>query len=384
MAAMMACRVIPARKTSIADRFARNMILLPGRDILIAQLGDAFALFNSQEQRLYEVDSLAAWTWRHVSNCAAGIGWSQLSAQFSSECKLARPDAEALLDRYVGLGILHACQGSASIFAVALNGSRWMIECPDVLSAELKRLFRGIAIPMEPGCRHEHLVIRLNADRYELTAAGKSIGVVGRAEIIPAIKAFLTEALLQTDFTLALHAALLRLGDRQLLIAGVPGAGKTTLALALSAENGCLLLGDDIVIVDEKGALRGIPFPAAIKRGSWTLLQTIQPEVASRPTYVRSDGKEVRFIPGDIDSDHIAPACSTTMIFLRQNVARRQSLSRMSPLLAFQRLLTEAAAPTRRLTDQAFAALSKAVNISRVYEMEVGPLRQAVEIIRDL
>ncbi len=360
------------------------MLLLPGRNILVAQLGDAFALFNCQEQRLYEVDSLAAWTWLHVSNCAAGIDWNQLSAQFSSEFKLARSDAEALLGRYVGLGILHACQGSASTFAVALNGSRWMIECPDVLSAELKRLFRGITIPMGPGCRQEHLVVRFDADRYELAAAGKSMGTFGRAEIIPAVKAFLTDSLLQTDFTLALHAALLRLGDRQLLIAGVPGAGKTTLALALAAENGCLLLGDDIVIVDEMGGLAGIPFPAAVKRGSWPLLQTFHSEVASCPIYVRSDGKEVRFIPCDIDSGHIAPARSTTMIFLRQNATRRQSLSRISPLLAFQKLLTEAAAPAHRLTDQAFAALSKTVNISQAYEMEVGRLAEAVEIIRDL
>ncbi len=360
------------------------MLLLPGRDILVEQLGNAFVLFNCREQRLYEIDSPAAWTWRHVSNSAAGIGWRQLAAQFSSEFKLAKPDAEALLDRYVGLGILYACQGSASIFAIALNGSRWMIECPDILSAELRRLFRGVVIPMEPGCRHEHLVIRLDADRYELAAAGKSIGMFRRAEIIPAVKAFLTDALLQTDFTLALHAALLRLGDRQLLIAGAPGAGKTTLALALAAENGCSLFGDDIVIVDEMGGLRGIPFPAAVKSGSWPLLQAFHPEVASCPIYVRSDGKEVRFVPGDIDGGHIAPASSTTMIFLRQNAARRRSLSGMSPLLAFQRLLTEAAAPAHKLTDRAFAALSKAVNISQAYGMEVGPLGEAVEIIRDL
>ncbi|MFT4183415.1 MAG: transporter, partial [Rhizobium sp.] len=71
------------------------MMLLPGRGISIAQLGDAFALFNCAEQRLYEIDERAAWAWRFVSDNAAGVDRSHMSAQLSSRFRLTNTDADA-------------------------------------------------------------------------------------------------------------------------------------------------------------------------------------------------------------------------------------------------------------------------------------------------
>jgi hypothetical protein len=359
-------------------------MLLPGRRISITQLGDAFALFNSREQHLYEIDKLAAWAWQRVFNSTAGMSRSRLLTKFSSEFRLANEDAGNLLDRYIELGILDTRASSTSVFALHLNGTRWLIECPKVLSGELKELFRGIVVPLKSQWGRHYLTIKVNAHRYELVADDDYRGIFAEAEIVPAVKAFLTDALLQTDFMLALHAALLRFGDLQLLIAGASGAGKTTLALALAAEEECAMLGDDIVIVEETSRLRGIPFPIAVKDGSWPLLQDFCPQLASLPIHIRPDGKIVKFLPGEVDNADNWPMKTRTIVFIRQNPVRQCSLSRIHPLAAFQRLLAEAAAPGHRLTDAAFAALRELVNTSQAFEMEISRLDDAVETIRGL
>lgn len=358
------------------------MMLLPARGTSITQLGDAFALFNCDEQRLYEIDEQAAWAWHFVFRSEAGVDRCHVSAQLSTRFGLANADAEALLDRYVELGILASRIDPTSSFTVRLNDARWVIECPPALAAELTALFRGIAAPAERPWRHHHLAIKSNSDRYDLLAGDKCLGTFGSAEVVPAVKAFLTDALLQTDFMLALHAALLRIGDAPLLIAGASGAGKTTLALALAAQSGCTILADDIVMVDEPSRLRGIPFPIAVKDGSWPLLQEFYPELAACPTHIRSDGKIVKFLACEGDDGSTQPA--TTMIFIRRSTDGRCSLSTMSPLMAFQRLLAEAASPTHRLSDRAFGALAELVKRSRAFEMAVGNLRDAVTTIGGL
>ncbi|CAN7701581.1 transporter [Rhizobium rhizogenes] len=361
-----------------------HTMLLPGRKISITQLGDAFALFNSREQHLYEIDKLAAWAWQYVFNSTAGMTRSHFLSKFSSEFRLAREDAGGLLDRYIELGILDTYASSTSVFALHLNGTRWLIECPKILSGELKELFHGIAVPVKSQWAHHHLTIKANSHRYELTADDEYLGIFAQAEIVPAVKAFLTDALLQTDFMLALHAALLRFGDSQLLIAGASGAGKTTLALALASEEGCEMLADDIVIIDETDRLRGIPFPIAVKDGSWPLLQDFYPKLAALPIHIRPDGKIVKFLPGGGDKDDSSTIRARTIVFIRQNLAGQCSLSRMHPLDAFQRLLAEAAAPRHRLTDAAFGALRDLVNTSQAFEMEVSRLEDAVQAIRGL
>lgn len=359
------------------------MTLLPARGTSITQLGDAFALFNCDEQRLYEIDERAAWAWHFVFK-SAGVDRGHMSAQLSSRFRLANADADTLLDRYIELGILALRTDPISTFAVRLNDAQWGIACPPALSGELTALFRGIAVPLESPWKQHCLTIDSKLDRYELIAGGKCLGTFGPSEVVPAVKSCLTDALLQTDFMLALHAALLRIGDAQLLIAGASGAGKTTLALALAAQSGCAILADDIVMVDEPGRLRGIPFPIAVKDGSWPLLQDFYPQLASCPAHSRSDGKIVKFLACEGDAGDGSTHPATTMIFIRRSTDGRCSLSAMPPLMAFQRLLAEAASPTHRLTDRAFGALAEFVNRSQAFEMAVGNLQDAVRAIRAL
>src|SRR5690606_29405519 len=75
---------------------------------------------------------------------------------------------------------------------------------------------------------------------------GAALGMFAPAEIAPALKAHVTDALCRSveDGFLS-HAGLVSANGRTVLLVGAPGAGKTTLTLAL-AGSGFSYGGDDI------------------------------------------------------------------------------------------------------------------------------------------
>src|SRR5690606_30854647 len=68
------------------------------------------------------------------------------------------------------------------------------------------------------------------------------------------------------------HGALLTRPGKRLLLSGPPGAGKSTLAVAL-AHAGWAYGGDDIVHIAPNASAQGAPFAATLKAGSWPLLE---------------------------------------------------------------------------------------------------------------
>lgn len=125
---------------------------------------------------------------------------------------------------------------------------------------------------------------------------GVALGAYAPNQLAPALKAHVTELYCRSvERGFLLHGGLLRCGERRVLLSGAPGAGKTTLTLALAAA-GCAYGGDDIVHVRENGLAEGAPFAAAVKHGAWRLLEARYPDLESLPCWERSDGKRVRYL----------------------------------------------------------------------------------------
>jgi hypothetical protein len=80
----------------------------------------------------------------------------------------------------------------------------------------------------------------------------------------------------------AIHAATVYAGDGIILVTGDSGAGKTTLALALTLA-GCRVGGDDLALLDPRtGVLQPLPRCAHLDRTSWRLLRRAGIRLPSR------------------------------------------------------------------------------------------------------
>lgn len=128
------------------------------------------------------------------------------------------------------------------------------------------------------------------------------LGMTPRRGTLPKVKHRLTRELFQcAESGFFTHGALVSRDGVGVFMAGEPGAGKTTLTMALVAH-GFAYGGDDTVRIDMNGNAKGLPLAAAVKTGAWTLLADAFPELETLQTHERRDGLFARYVaPRQID-----------------------------------------------------------------------------------
>ncbi len=204
--------------------------------------------------------------------------------------------------------------------------------------------------------------------------------IVTAAEVVPALKALLTNDVLENlGAAVALHAALLVKNGKGLLICGAPGAGKTTLALAL-LEAGFSYGGDDIALLNEDGRLRGVAFAPALKKGSWRLLKGMRDAIHSAPIYRRLDDKRVRYLaPVRLAPREAVPlAC---IVLIRRRRRGPATATKVEPLHALSELLAGAFTPAGGLHLPQFQTLLNAVSRARTIALTYARLDEAAETL---
>ena len=206
--------------------------------------------------------------------------------------------------------------------------------------------------------------------------------IVAVPEVAPAIKAFVTDDILANlGARVALHAALLVRKSKGLLICGAPGAGKTTLAMALLAA-GFAYGGDDIALLDADGLLAGVPFSPALKQGSWGLLGHMSNTIREAPIHRRLDNKRVRYPTGlRYARARVHPAA---IVLIRRRRSGPVEVSDVEPIRVLSELLAGAYTPERRLVLPQFQRLLDMVSQARTVELTYSSLDGAVETLRRL
>lgn len=115
------------------------------------------------------------------------------------------------------------------------------------------------------------------------------------SEVIPLlIDTTQQHAYQSSGYQLAFHGAALSYRDVNILIPGISGAGKTTLASALSVL-GATAYSDEVIALDEHYHLQSIPLPFAIKEGSWYLIEEWDSGQDMSDTWMRRDGRKLRY-----------------------------------------------------------------------------------------
>lgn len=348
------------------------------------QLGQRKTIFVESSQQIFEVDDLTAYftcvlaepaSLSQLEQALVARGTGRATARAAVRKYLAHWSRQGLLD------ILLDAEEGPPLHSQALDlaGTAVTIACYDRSLAEL----------VLPFFKHRSVPEREPSIIYEVAGFGngacisrnRSQGMIVTAdETVPALKAMLTDDVLAGLKTqVALHAALLVKNRQGLLICGVPGAGKTTLALAL-LRAGFAYGGDDIALLDHDGRVQGVPFAPALKRGSWGLISDMRDAIAAAPIHRRLDKKRVRYLASMPYAPHEAVPLGC-IVLLRRRGKGPVSVSAVEPARVLSELLAGAFTPAGRLDLTQFETLLSVLRRTRAIELSYSRLDEAVETL---
>ncbi|WP_129791629.1 hypothetical protein [Sphingosinicella sp. CPCC 101087] len=281
--------------TQVTFRLAEGATLLSvgGRPTLHSALGE----------KLYALDPVTAFLARKLGTGASFAGLAGALVADGLSLDQAGRYVRRLLRQWSALGIAAAYLPKARLGARRPQALR-------IASLDAVLHFASAGVEARVLRAFAHLASgapaaspRLSIEAFETNGLalvrcnGGGAAIVSRYEVAPLIKGLLTEHVLSlAPPDIAVHAACLSRGDRALLLTGSPGAGKTTLAVALSLA-GFALASDDITLLDPAGRALGVAFAPAVKSGSWPLLSRLRPDLPEESVHLRSDGVRVRYLP---------------------------------------------------------------------------------------
>ncbi len=249
-----------------------------------------------------------------------------------------------------------------------------------VAAREVDAVFGQFAADDRPATLRLSVVSCRN--RFFLFEADNPLGAYGADEWIPRIKAVLTD-----HYTTAVsdaflvHAAFLVSGGKGVLLSGAPGAGKTTLCVAL-ARSGCEFQSDDIVRLESVGKASGTPFAACVKSDAWPLVAPYAPDIETLPVHRRSDGKDVRYLTMPLSDRR--PRTIDFVLLLSRRAGAAASFEPVEPLEAFSTLLDSAFSAKGAITAPALKTFAKAIEAAASFRFVYSDLGSAVKAIQEL
>ena len=272
---------------------------LSGR-VSFLKIGDRKAVFSEDLQKIFELNDTAA----YLASCMADTP-SMADLQKNLERRGgSTPVALETIRKFV-------TEWSRAKLLSAIVSTRGLRQCRKEslsisgLSFALHHYDAALTTRISPVFAHLQSQAQRDADAFKIVAnnslayvfqEGRPALVVEPNQAAPALKGILTEALFaRAKFNLVLHCAVLVHRGQALLITGPPGAGKTTLTLAL-LNGGFEYAGDDVTLLMADGTVRGIPYAPAVKPGAWKLSEQFGVSLSGSAIHKRLDGKRVRYL----------------------------------------------------------------------------------------
>ena len=342
-------------------------------------------LFCERRQRLFELNTAADLIWGALLEASPPTAARRLAPHFGGDPDEARRHVERQLEQWLREGCWEPADppGPESDAPLRFGVERVGVEvrCGDqAVRRRLRQVFGQFAtfagapavrIGVTPWSEGFHL---FDGDQYD--------GAYAAEEVVPRIKAMLTERVTRRRFDgFFAHGALVAKGAVLAVLSGPPGAGKSTLALALQAA-GWSLCADDLIRVDRGARFRGVPFAPAIKEGAWPLLQARWPELAQWPVELRTDGQKVRYAPA-APSPRRPRAPDLIILLSRQDGATARVLP-VDPVEALSRVLGEAYSARGRISAELMARLVERFGRMTCRRLVYGALEEGVRAIETL
>lgn len=363
-----------------------RFVTSPGVHLLA--LKDRAALFCARRQQLFALNDTARLIWDSLS------GGESLAEATDRLERLGLSPAEAegyalsAAEAWSRDGFLVPTTAMARLGQppeaerwLAVDGVHFHLSlCGAMDTGALDAVFGHLAAPPAPG---DSLALVEDEGRHLLFVEGVSRGWTEAEGAAPALKAAITElyAGAVADGFLT-HGALLQARGRTLFLTGEPGAGKTTLTLALAAS-GFAYGGDDIVRIGRDGLAVAAPFAAAAKSGAWDLLASRMPDLDQTRTHQRADGQAVRYLlPATLRP--LAPAPLDLILLLRRQAGAALALEPVHPLDALVVILDSAFSRKGAADGQTLQALAARLESAACFTFTYDELDAAVAAVEGL
>jgi len=363
--------------------------LLPSRFIHAIEIGGQLALFNERTQRLYDLNETAAVMWRCFSDALSCASIARHLQDLGATSADAAAFTASAVTEWLRAGYL-APRDAVAALAQQPSASQALRIGP--LSLKLRffgetdpkpaaAVFGQFACDEAQAGPTVQVVASTNCDF--LFVDDVPIGMSTPRQTVPALKALLTEqychAVAEGFVT---HGGLVSANGRRVFLSGAPGAGKSTLALALTTC-GFAYASDDIVHIGADGRASGIPFAAAAKSTAWDLLDPYLPHLASLPLYERADAQVTRYVlPERLDQDGPRPI-DIALLLARKTGAEAQ-LEPLTPLQMLCTLLDSGYSERNALDASTLEALAANLARAKSYRLIYDSLPGAIATIESL
>lgn len=181
-----------------------------------------------------------------------------------------------------------------------------------------------------------------------------------------------------------LHAGTLALGDRAVLMAATPGAGKSTLSAAMMLA-GFRLLSDEFGVLDpDSGMLLPMLKPVALKNRSIDVIRAYSAQARLGPTFVGTRKGDVAHLAPDAASVAAATTARPALvIFPTYREGSELSLTPQPPEQAFARLAFNSF-NYALLGPVAFDAVADVAERCPAYQLTYSRLDEAIACLREL
>jgi hypothetical protein len=263
------------------------------------QIGDKKALFSSNLQKIFELNNVAAFI---ASSIASNMPTALIVRALEANGMESSYALKAMTQFIVSMSKANLL--SAEISKIPQS---YYEESLEVAGKYLVIRYHDAALVKRVAPVFEHLrrpskgkaiffdLMSVDSVVYIFRNGVRSM-MVKPHQAAPVLKGMITEAIFQFGkFSLALHSALLIHDGHALLLVGSPGAGKTTLTMAL-LNNQFEYAGDDIALLMNDGLVMGLPFSLSLKSGAWKLGKQFNIELTGSTIHRRIDGKKVRYV----------------------------------------------------------------------------------------
>lgn len=287
-------------------------------------INDEMVLLSESTGRLYHANATAVLVWQGFG---AGLEIQEIESLLVEAYKVPRDKIASDLDRLIkdwkSIGLLNSglpavtvdvsdaepdvafSKPKPPVSANPVDTYYQMLDC----TIKLRLPANQEASLVQPIFAHLHtlestdwnlkLEVRKAVDHYVLLSDGMPIDSCAEAKsLAPMIHGNMLPLVYdRTPCLTGIHAAAVVKNEQCLLMPAVSGSGKSTLTSALVA-NGFDYCSDDMVLLTfQPVRIRPAPASIGLKKGSWSILETCHPSLATLPTHLRNDHKRIRYLP---------------------------------------------------------------------------------------